>query len=135
MCTLTLFSAYICVLHLFNTIFANVIININEMVIDKIKEICEKRNLTITELGRMIGLKKSSIYSVINNGNPTVETLEKIKHLTTDDVLSFIQTDADVKKYIDDEFVALLQQNLDKPESALRAYLEGVFTTDIMTQV
>ena len=64
-----------------------------------------------------------------------VETLEKIKHLTTDDVLSFIQTDADVKKYIDDEFVALLQQNLDKPESALRAYLEGVFTTDIMTQV
>lgn len=49
--------------------------------------------------------------------------------------MSFIQTDADVKKYIDDEFVALLQQNLDKPESALRAYLEGVFTTDIMTQV
>ena len=40
-----------------------------------------------------------------------------------------------MKKYIDDEFVALLQQNLDKPESALRAYLEGVFTTDIMTQV
>ena len=78
MCTLTLFSAYICILHLFNAIFANVIININEMVIDKIKEICEKRNLTITELGRRVGLKKSSIYSVINNGNPTVETLEKI---------------------------------------------------------
>ena len=48
------------------------------MVIDKIKEICENKNLTRTELGRMIGLKKSSIYSVINNGNPTVETLEKI---------------------------------------------------------
>ena len=71
----------------------------------------------------------------LNALSDRVETLEKIKHLTTDDVLSFIQTDADVKKYIDDEFVALLQQNLDKPESALRAYLEGVFSTDIMTQV
>ena len=71
----------------------------------------------------------------LNALSDRVETLEKIKHLTTDDVLSFIQTDADVKKYIDDGFVALLQQNLDKPESALRAYLEGVFTTDIMTQV
>ena len=71
----------------------------------------------------------------LNALSDRVETLEKIKHLTTDNVLSFIQTDADVKKYIDDEFVALLQQNLDKPESALRAYLEGVFTTDIMTQV
>ena len=71
----------------------------------------------------------------LNALSDRVETLEKIKHLTTDDVLSFIQTEADVKKYIDDEFVALLQQNLDKPESALRAYLEGVFTTDIMTQV
>ena len=71
----------------------------------------------------------------LNALSDRVETLEKIKHLTTDDVLSFIQTDADVKKYIDDEFVALLQQNLDKPESALRAYLEGVFTTDIMTPV
>ena len=74
---------------------------------------------------------KVDLYSL----SDSVETLDKIKHLTTDDVLSFIQTDADVKKYIDDEFVALLQQNLDKPESALRAYLEGVFTTDIMTQV
>ena len=71
----------------------------------------------------------------LNALSDRVETLEKIKHLTTDDVLSFIQTDADVKKYIDDEFVALLQQNLDNPESALRAYLEGVFTTGIMTQV
>ena len=71
----------------------------------------------------------------LNALSDRVETLEKIKHLTNDDLRTIIQTDADVKKYIDDEFVALLQQNLDKPESALRAYLEGVFTTDIMTQV
>lgn len=93
---LTLFSAYICVLYLFNIIFANIIININEMVIDKIKEICEKRNLTITELGRMIGLKKSSIYSVINNGNPTVETLEKIAKALNVKVKDFFEEDKEV---------------------------------------
>ena len=94
--TLTLFSAYICILHLFNAIFANVIININEMVIDKIKEICEKRNLTITELGRRVGLKKSSIYSVINNGNTTVETLEKIAKALDVKVKDFFEEDKEV---------------------------------------
>ena len=96
MCTLTLFSAYICVLCLFDTIFANIIIKINEMVIDKIKEICEKKNPTITKLGRMIGLKKSSIYSVINNGNPTVETLEKIAKALDVRVKDFFEEDKEV---------------------------------------
>ena len=40
--TLTLFSAYICILHLFNAIFANVIININEMVIERSKKFVRK---------------------------------------------------------------------------------------------
>jgi hypothetical protein len=43
--TLILFSTYIYILHLFNAIFANVIMNINEMVIDKIKEICEPKGI------------------------------------------------------------------------------------------
>lgn len=60
--TLTLFSAYICILHLFNAIFANVIININEMVIDKIKEICELKGISITELGKRIG-KKNLVFT------------------------------------------------------------------------
>lgn len=64
-----------------------------------------------------------------------VETLEKIKHLTTADVLSFIKTNEEVKNFIDEEFVAMLQQNLENPESALLAYLDGVFTTRIMTKV
>ena len=59
--TLTLFSAYICILHLFNAIFANVIMNINEMVIDKIKEIWETYRK-----------KKSSIHRILKNANPTV---------------------------------------------------------------
>ena len=36
--TLTLFSVYIYILHLFNAI-------LNEMVIDKIKEICEPKGI------------------------------------------------------------------------------------------
>ena len=44
----------------------------------KIKEICEKKGISVTELGRIIGLSKSSIHTIINNNNPTIETLEKI---------------------------------------------------------
>ena len=44
----------------------------------KIKEICEEKGISVTELGRMIGLSKSSIHTIINNNNPTIETLEKI---------------------------------------------------------
>lgn len=66
------------------------------MVIDKIKDICEQRSLTITELGRLIGLKKSSIYSIINNGNPTVETLEKIAKALNVSIRDFFDEDKEV---------------------------------------
>lgn len=32
----------------------------------------------MTELGRLIGKEKSSIHTIINNSNPTLETLSKI---------------------------------------------------------
>lgn len=44
----------------------------------RIKEICEQKNVSIAELGRLIGAAKSSIHTIINNGNPTAETLSKI---------------------------------------------------------
>lgn len=48
------------------------------MVSDNIKEICSRKGLTILELGTMIGKNKSAIYSILKNGNPTVDTLEMI---------------------------------------------------------
>lgn len=63
------------------------------MVIDKIREICEAKSLTITELGRMIGAKKSAIYSIVNNGNPTVETLEKFAKALDVNVRDFFEED------------------------------------------
>ena len=45
------------------------------MVIDKIKEICEQKGISITELGRRIGKKKSSIHRILKNANSTVETI------------------------------------------------------------
>lgn len=44
----------------------------------KIKEICDQKGISVAELGRMIGLSKSGIHSILNNGNPTVDTLSKI---------------------------------------------------------
>lgn len=44
----------------------------------KIKELCELKGISISELGRKLGMPKSSIHTIINNGNPTIETLEKI---------------------------------------------------------
>lgn len=44
----------------------------------RIKAICEQKGISITELGRLIGKEKSSIHTIINNSNPTLETLSKI---------------------------------------------------------
>lgn len=65
------------------------------MVIDKIREICEEKGLTITELGRRTGAKKSAIYSIVNNGNPTVETLEKFAKALNVKVRDFFDFDED----------------------------------------
>lgn len=44
----------------------------------RIKEVLDKKNMSMSELGERIGVKRSSITTTINKGNPTVETLEKI---------------------------------------------------------
>lgn len=44
----------------------------------RIKELCAQRNISVTELGRLLGMKKSSIHTTINKGNPTLETLERM---------------------------------------------------------
>lgn len=61
------------------------------MVIDKIKEICEKKGMSIAELGRMIGTGKSTIHTIMTNGNPTVETLEKIAKALDVNVRDFFE--------------------------------------------
>lgn len=66
------------------------------MVVDKIKEICEKKGLSITELGRKIGAGKSTIHTIMNNGNPTVETLEKIAKALDVSIRDFFDGDKEV---------------------------------------
>ena len=43
----------------------------------KVKEICRERGLTITQLAEKLKIKQESLSRAIN-GNPTIETLEKI---------------------------------------------------------
>ena len=44
----------------------------------RIKEICEQKGISIAELGRRIGKERSSMYTILNNNNPTIETLSLI---------------------------------------------------------
>lgn len=66
------------------------------MVVERIKEICENKGLSITELGRMIGAGKSTIHTIMNNGNPTVETLEKIAKALDVKIRDFFDEDKEV---------------------------------------
>lgn len=66
------------------------------MVTDKIKDICEKKGLTITELGRMVDMGKSTIHTIIKNGNPTVETLEKFAKALDVNISDFFESDKEV---------------------------------------
>lgn len=43
----------------------------------KIKEICKEKGVTITSLAEKLNIKQESLSRAIN-GNPTVETLQKI---------------------------------------------------------
>lgn len=43
----------------------------------RIKEVCKEKNITITSLAEKLNIKQESLSRAIN-GNPTVETLQKI---------------------------------------------------------
>ncbi|WP_236092975.1 helix-turn-helix domain-containing protein [Bacteroides thetaiotaomicron] len=68
----------------------------------RIKEICEQKGISITELGRRIGKEKSSIHTILRNANPTVETLAEIaKALDVDITELFIKQTKEDKKYVE----------------------------------
>ena len=43
----------------------------------RVKEVCKSKGMTITSLAERLGIKQESLSRAIN-GNPTIETLEKI---------------------------------------------------------
>ena len=43
----------------------------------KVKDVCKSKGITITQLAEILGVKQESVSRAIN-GNPTVETLQKI---------------------------------------------------------
>lgn len=43
----------------------------------RVKEVCKERGVTITYLAEMLGIKQESLSRAIN-GNPTLDTLQKI---------------------------------------------------------
>ena len=71
----------------------------------RIRELCEKRNITINELATLAGLKQSTIDNIIRgtSKNPKVRTLHKIANvfgMTLSEFLDF----SELNNYsIDDE--------------------------------
>lgn len=43
----------------------------------RVKEVCKEKGVTITQLAEMLGIKQESLSRAIN-GNPTLDTLQKI---------------------------------------------------------
>ena len=43
----------------------------------RVKEVCKAKGISITELAKQMGIKQESLSRAIN-GNPTIQTLEKI---------------------------------------------------------
>lgn len=74
----------------------------------RIKEICEHNNISIAELGRMIGVTKSSIHTILNNGNPSLSTLDKIATALKIPVWQLFVSPQDIEKK---ELTALIEHN------------------------
>lgn len=43
----------------------------------RVKEVCKEKSITITQLAEILGIKQESLSRAIN-GNPTLDTLQKI---------------------------------------------------------
>ncbi len=43
----------------------------------RVKEVCKEKGITITQLAEILGIKQESLSRAIN-GNPTLDTLQKI---------------------------------------------------------
>lgn len=61
----------------------------------RIKEVCEQKGISVAELGRMMGVARSSIHTIINNGNPTIETLDKIAKTLDVDITTLFETEGE----------------------------------------
>lgn len=62
----------------------------------KIKEICGSKGISIAELGRMIGTSKSNIHTILTNGNPTIETLDKIANALGVSIMDLLEENKEV---------------------------------------
>ena len=51
----------------------------------RIKDVCKEKGITVSQLAEKIGIKQESLSRAIN-GNPTLETLEKIANALEADI-------------------------------------------------
>lgn len=62
----------------------------------RIKELCRERGMTISSIAEQIGTTQTSLSRALgNNGNPTLETLEKIANALDVDVPELFTSSSD----------------------------------------
>lgn len=87
----------------------------------RIKEVIKEKGLTITELADKMGINRVNLSSMVN-GNPTVETLEKIATALNVPISALFAAERD--------FIAFVRRNGEtftfESEEALKVYAESL---------
>lgn len=74
----------------------------SEIIVRRIKELCEKRNLSITQLSKISGVKQSTLDNIIqtNSKSPGIQNIHKIANAFNMTVSEFL----DIKELNDFSF-------------------------------
>lgn len=100
------------------------------MIGEKIKLLRQEKKMSISELAEQAGVAKSYLSSIERNlqSNPSIQFIEKISNVlgvSVNDLLLSSSSD-ELKKQLDDEWLALVQEAMDSGVSKdqFKEYLE-----------
>lgn len=98
-------------------------------IIERIEELCEKRQMSRYKLSQKTGLAQSSISNLLNRKSmPTIPTLEKICEGLGITLSQFFAGDGDVPNLTEEqkELLASWDDLTDEEKSLVEAYMQGI---------
>lgn len=103
------------------------------MLFDRVKELCQKRGISVSELENRVGFGKNTIYKW-KTQSPKVETLQKVAdyfNVTTDYLLGRetenLKNETDLSKMLDDVLSFDGKPMTEHDREVIKAFLEGKF--------
>lgn len=98
-------------------------------IIERIEELCEKRQMSRYRLSQKTGLAQSSISNLLNRKSvPTIPTLEKICEGLGITLSQFFAGDGDIPNLTGEqkELLASWDDLTDEEKSLVEAYIQGI---------